>query len=63
MAYTNANVTGSNVGGIISALAAILSMLLTDNKQYSSILFFVIAIIFVSIQLLTTNALFKNVGF
>lgn len=60
MKYTNAVVTGSNVGGIISALASIIAMLVTDNQLAASMVFFVVAIIFVITQIFTTLFLFNN---
>lgn len=62
MKYTNATVTGSNISGVISTLGAIISMTVSTNGQINSIIFFILAIAFTAIQLLTTSLLFKNVS-
>lgn len=62
MKYTNANVTGSNVGGIISALAMLITLAATDNEMYKAIIFFAIAIGIVFIEIFVTNAYFRNVS-
>lgn len=61
MKYTNATVTGSNIAGVISALAALVSMSISSNQQNTSIIFFLIAIAFTFVQLFTIRSLLKNV--
>ena len=62
MKYTNANVTGSNVGGIISALAMLITLAVTDNELYKAIIYFAIAIGIVVAEIFVSNAYFRNVS-
>ena len=62
MKYTNANVTGSNVGGIISSLAMLITLAATDNEMYKAIIYFTIAIGIVVTEIFVSNSLFKNVS-
>lgn len=62
MKYTNANVTGSNVGGIISALALLITLAATDNELYKAIIYFTIAIGIVVAEIFVSKAYFRNVS-
>lgn len=62
MSYTNAVVTGSNLGGVFASLANVVAIFSAGGTQFSPITFFVIAEAFLVVAFFTCLLVYRNVS-